>query len=170
MPKGMIGWCSRTGWGSLTVTNWDYADFGEGLSLLKNPTRERLWALGSAPELPNGRFWSRIGGHERVSGSFSTGWGVPTASLSSGLLSGLGFGCLSPCFERLHNPFAPQYVRQSLFSRSFRISDAVGPLTRRWVNRPWQAVGCRCYHASWRDVEVKGGSRGQKKTRSWYAA
>jgi hypothetical protein len=52
--------------------------------------------------------------------TFSTGWSIPTASLSSDLLSGLDFGHPSPCFERLYNPFAPQYARskQRLAGRS----------------------------------------------------
>jgi hypothetical protein len=58
--------------------------------------------------------------------TFSTSWFVPTASLSSDLLSGLDFGCLALYFEYLYHPLAPQCARQAMFSRSFRISDAVG--------------------------------------------
>ncbi len=36
------------------------------------------------------------------------------------------FGRLWASFEHLYEPFAPQYARRAVFSRSFRISDAVG--------------------------------------------
>ena len=78
--SGCLGTCQSKAY-RIRISKIPHSDFAEHSSLLKNPTRERLWALGSAPEPPNGRLWSRIEGHERASGSFSTGCGLPTASL-----------------------------------------------------------------------------------------
>ena len=39
----------------------------------------------------------------------------PTASLSSDLHSYLDFGCRSPRFGHLFNPFAPQYAQEAVF-------------------------------------------------------
>ena len=68
-------------------------------------------ARNKAKTLRKRRFQPLVQRLKRARRSFSTRWTLPTASLSSELLSGLDFGCASPCFERLHNPLAPQYAR-----------------------------------------------------------
>src|SRR5215204_287586 len=51
---------------------------------------------------------------------------TPTVSLSTAAPSSLDFRCLSAYFEPLYSPFPLQYARRAVFSRSLRISDAVG--------------------------------------------
>jgi hypothetical protein len=48
---------------------------------------------------------------------------ITSVELLGGLTSILGL--FAPSFERLYNPFALQYARRAVFSRAFRISDAV---------------------------------------------
>src|SRR5215204_2034989 len=59
---------------------------------------------------------------------------TPTVSLSTAAPSSLDFRCLSAYFEPLYSPFPLQYARRAVFSRSLRISDAVGPLPGSSVN------------------------------------
>ncbi len=51
---------------------------------------------------------------------------VSTASVSSDLHDGPDFGAFCPLLEHLCTILAPQFTRRAVFSRSFRISDAVG--------------------------------------------
>ena len=86
--------CKRT-----TITNW----YGESKRMIEIASQTAVWYSTGLFAVPIR--WVLV---RDPKGEFKT---HPTASLSTALLSGLDFGCLSPHFEHLLEPFPPQCTR-----------------------------------------------------------